>query len=314
MPPIQSPEDVALALRQAHDGGVPLERLPGLSRLDRVLEHVPEDMTVTVQSGITVASLQAALAAHGQWVPIDPPFPGSTSVAALLDDDLSGPRRLGYGTVRDHVIGLRAALPDGSLIRSGGRVVKNVAGYDLMKLLIGARASLGVIVEVTFKLLPLPEAESVLACECDSVGTVQGMLDTVSVSPLTPVILDWHRPGPSGRTRLVVGFAGSRESVAWEAAEARQLGFDQPADTRHDRAFWEANGRGVVVTRSVLPSAVAATVEASGPCDFVARAGNGVVFLGNPPAAAPAPTEPHALARRVKELFDPRGVLPPLPS
>ncbi len=154
-----SAEELARSLRDASQSATRIERVD-LSALSRILEHTPEDMTVTVEAGATLAALQRALAALGQWLPIDPPHPERLTVAALLDTNASGPRRAGFGTIRDYVIGLRVALADGRLVRSGGKVVKNVAGYDLMKLFIGARGTLGVIVEVTFKLLPLPEAEA----------------------------------------------------------------------------------------------------------------------------------------------------------
>src|SRR6185503_10819360 len=154
-----SAEELARSLRDASQAASRIERID-LSALSRILEHAPEDMTVTVEAGATLASLQRALASRGQWLPVDPPHPERLTLAGLLDTNASGPRRAGFGTIRDYVIGLRVALADGRLIRSGGKVVKNVAGYDLMKLFIGARGTLGVIVEVTFKLLPLPEAEA----------------------------------------------------------------------------------------------------------------------------------------------------------
>src|SRR6266496_2771433 len=120
-----------------------------LDALNRVLGYNPADMTVTVQTGIRLAALQERLRQSGQWLPIDPPNPGDVSIADILNLNLSGPRRYAHGTIREHLLGLTAALADGRLIHSGGKVVKNVAGYDLCKLFVGSRGSLGVIVEAT---------------------------------------------------------------------------------------------------------------------------------------------------------------------
>src|SRR5262249_27524736 len=145
------------------------ERISGfdLAALNRLLEHKAEDMTCRVEAGMTLADLQRALADRGQWLPLDPPCADRLSIGALLAASPSGPRRFGYGTVRDYVIGLTAVLADGRVIHSGGNVVKNVAGYDLMKLFIGSRGSLGVITEVTFKLRPIPEVETFVETDFD---------------------------------------------------------------------------------------------------------------------------------------------------
>jgi FAD/FMN-containing dehydrogenase len=189
-----SAEELARSLREASQSGARIEGVD-LSALARILEHTPEDMTVTVEAGTTLASLQRALASRGQWLPIDPPHPDRLTLAALLDTNANGPRRAGFGTIRDYVIGLRVALADGRLIRSGGKVVKNVAGYDLMKLFIGAGGTLGVVVEVTFKLLPLPEAEAFVQAHCDTLEAAERLIASVFESELTPTVFDLHNLG-----------------------------------------------------------------------------------------------------------------------
>jgi FAD/FMN-containing dehydrogenase len=191
-----SAEELGRSLREANQSATRIERVD-LSTLARILEHTPEDMTVTVEAGATLAALQRALAARGQWLPIDPPHPERLTLAALLDINASGPRRAGFGTIRDYLIGLRVALADGRLIRSGGKVVKNVAGYDLMKLFIGARGTLGVVVEVTFKLLPLPESETFVQVGCESLEAAERLIAAVLDSELTPSIFDLHNLGAS---------------------------------------------------------------------------------------------------------------------
>src|SRR5215475_2109934 len=134
-----------------------------LSKINRVLEHTPGDMTATVETGITLAEFQKRVGQHGQWLAIDPPHPERTTIADIINTNSSGPRRYGCGTIRDYLIGLTAILADGTVIHSGGKVVKNVAGYDLMKLFIGGQGTVGVVVEATFKLRPLPESEQFVA-------------------------------------------------------------------------------------------------------------------------------------------------------
>src|SRR5919202_4082875 len=140
------------------------------SALDRVVEHSQADLTVVAEAGITLEALNDQLKKAGQYVPVDPfASPGHT-VGGLLATGWSGPLRLRYGTARDFLIGLRVALPDGRLASSGGRVVKNVSGYDLNKLHQGALGTLGVIVAASFKVFPRPLHEA-------TVETTAGDLD-----------------------------------------------------------------------------------------------------------------------------------------
>src|SRR5688572_5681752 len=137
----QSSDELAGQLASASAAGTKITSVD-LASLARILEHTPEDMTATVEAGITLPVLQEALRRAAQWLPIDPPDSDSLRIGDVLADDLSGSRRYGYGTIRDYVIGMKVALPTGELIRAGGKVVKNVAGYDLCKLFIGARHTL----------------------------------------------------------------------------------------------------------------------------------------------------------------------------
>src|SRR5436189_2353814 len=121
--------DLSLLLSKAQASGEKVRSID-LGALGRLLEHKAEDMTATVEAGITLAELQQQLAARGQWLPIDPPKPEELTIGAILENNASGPRRLGYGTIRDYVLGMTVVLADGRLIHSGGKVVKNVAGYD----------------------------------------------------------------------------------------------------------------------------------------------------------------------------------------
>ena len=126
------------------------------AKLNRVLEHAWADMTVTVEAGCTFGVLQATLAEHGQRLTADPLWPQKATVGGVLATNDTGALRLMYGGLRDLIIGITLALPDGTLAKSGGKVVKNVAGYDLMKLATGALGTLGVITQATFRVYPLP--------------------------------------------------------------------------------------------------------------------------------------------------------------
>ena len=296
-------------------------RAVNLALLNHVLAHTPEDMTARVETGITLAELQRRLAATGQWLPIDPPGPATLTVADLLARNLSGPRRFGFGTIRDHLIGLQVVLPDGRLASSGGNVVKNVAGYDLMKLFIGAGCSLGVPVEATFKLMPRPAAEAIVQSAPGPLDQAEALTQSVLDSPLAPTILDWASletpASPASATAeacvVILGFAGTAEEVQWQQAEAAKLGFLHSATLDYQaRFFAEPAPAGHV---SVLPSRLAATVRELSPAAFVARAGNGVLHhRGAAPSGAVPPVSPalQALARRIKETFDPLGLLPGL--
>ncbi|MEX2100871.1 MAG: FAD-binding oxidoreductase [Acidimicrobiia bacterium] len=131
--------------------------------LHRILDHQRDDFTVTVEAGLAFADLQAALRPSGQWVPLDPPTADAgATVGGVFATDEAGPRRLRHGTLRDLVIGITTVLPDGTLARAGGRVIKNVAGYDLARLHCGAFGTVGLVAELTIRLAPLPAASRTL--------------------------------------------------------------------------------------------------------------------------------------------------------
>jgi glycolate dehydrogenase FAD-binding subunit len=280
-----------------------------LSALSRLLAYTPEDMTVTVETGITLAALQSQLAQRGQWLPIDPPNPERTTIATLLAHDVNGPRRFGFGTIREHLLGLKVVLTDGRVIRNGGKVVKNVAGYDLCKLFVGDRGTLGVVVEATFKVLPRPEQEKFLAARCESLSKAGALIDALLESELTPVSLDLHNGTKPALCSVVIGFAGVNEDVEWQTTKALALGVTEPADLQYEEQFW-TSALPQPARLSVLPSRLIERIAQLGPASFVARAGNGIIYYrGTPPPKVEQPLE---LMRRVKEAFDPKHILPEL--
>jgi glycolate oxidase FAD binding subunit len=316
--------ELCAALAAAHRERRPVAGFD-LTRFNRVLWHTPEDMTVKVEAGITLHELQQVVRQGRQWLPIDPPHPEHLTIAQLLAANASGPRRFGHGTIRDHLIGLQVALADGRLASSGGNVVKNVAGYDLMKLFIGARHSLGFAVEATFKLLPLPPAEAFLQTASIPIEEVERLTSAVLDSDLVPTVLDWHGEAASdgrdvtsgtaaaaARARLVLGFAGTTEDVRSQIELATRLGVSLPATLDYEAKFWAEHGS-EAHSLSVLPSRLRAAFQELGAVPFVARAGQGLIHYVGPKPAPPELGEGvRALARRVKAVFDPNGILPEL--
>jgi glycolate oxidase FAD binding subunit len=215
-----------------HLGGV-LRRYDlalSLKRLNRLVDYQPTDMTVTVEAGMTLAQLQQLLGEHGQWLPIDPPLPEQATIGGLIATNLSGPMRLSQGTIRDFLIGLKVVQADGTVIKGGGRVVKNVAGYDLPKLYCGSLGTLGVMVEATFKVRPRPETQVILSLPFPSPERAMALVLPVLGSELQPAFLElanFHplkgqRSGADGYL-LFIGFAGIAEEVSYQQARVREL-------------------------------------------------------------------------------------------
>lgn len=157
--------------------------------LTGAVDHVPGDLTVTVAAGTRLADLQRSLGAAGQTLPLDPPHGDRATIGGIVAAASDGFGRLRYGGVRDLLIGTLVALTDGTVVRGGGRVVKNVAGYDLNKLLIGSLGTLGVIVEATFKVLPLPAARAVVIARCRRSAEAFRIADALVRTPLRPAAL-----------------------------------------------------------------------------------------------------------------------------
>jgi glycolate oxidase FAD binding subunit len=259
------------------------------ARLDRVGDHAWADMTVIAEAGCRVAVLQRALAEHGQHLALDPLWPQRATIGGILATNDSGTLRLRYGSLRDLVIGITVALPDGTLARSGGRVVKNVAGYDLAKLFTGALGTLGVIVQAIFRLHPLPRETRSLTFR-GTPAALEELLLAILASRLTPTGLQL-RAAPDGAW-LDVRFDGTAAGILAQIAQIDQIDqvdqIDEVAQLRQraaaavpapaeapaevwtaHQAIWDgADGAApVLVARlGVLPSRIAAA------CALVERA------------------------------------------
>ena len=279
----------------------------GLGRLGRLLDHEPGDLTATVEAGMTIGALRSALGSRGQWLSLDPGEADRATVGGVLATNACGPRRHLYGTARDLLIGVTVVTADGAVVKGGGKVVKNVAGYDLPKLFIGSYGTLGVIVEATFKLRPLPEQEELVAVRFDRLKDAGAATKAIAASDLIPnavELMDGVAAAGAGLATgpaapgavLLVGFDGLREQVEWQRGElARLTGplggrdlrtLDAPVWTRLVTAARTAfPGTAAVMTLSVLPSQVAEIMEQGAgvargrglPSAWAAHAGVGVV-------------------------------------
>jgi glycolate oxidase FAD binding subunit len=219
--------------RTALELGLPPDR-PGLGvdlrSLDQVIDYPARDMTITVQAGITLTRLREVLAAENQRLPVDVPRPDRATLGGALATNASGPRRCGFGTLRDYVIGISVVNDEGHEVKAGGRVVKNVAGYDLCKLYVGSLGTLGIITQVTLKLRPRPEEQALLAVAC-AADAVAPLIDGLHASRTRPVCvellndaavraLDPDRRLPDTAWVVVVGYEDNYEAVLWQAEQA----------------------------------------------------------------------------------------------
>jgi glycolate oxidase FAD binding subunit len=235
-------------------------RLVSLARLSRIA-HEPADMILSVGAGATLAEVQGVLAAHDQWLPLDPPFASAgtgATVGGVLATNSSGPRRLGYGTAKDLLLGVRVLGARGHVTKSGGRVVKNVSGYDLHRPQVGAFGSLGVIVEAHFKVAARPETSALWALPCATLEDAHALLLEIAASALRPVALealdgaaaDLVRaraplPGGAAQAVAVVGVEGSRAAFERHARElatfaARGRGAPALVERPAADALWQA--------------------------------------------------------------------------
>ncbi|WP_448539916.1 FAD-binding oxidoreductase [Roseiflexus sp.] len=161
------------------------------TRLNRVLAHTPDDLTISVEAGMTFGALRTYLAQHGQMLALDPPLPDRATIGGLIATATDGPRRLGYGTLRDVLIGIAVVEVGGRLSRGGGMVVKNVSGFDMMKLYLGSFGTLAVIASANFKLLPQPRAAGTILCRFNDPKPAFAALDELDGTQLAPVAAEY---------------------------------------------------------------------------------------------------------------------------
>ena len=273
------------------------------TRLDRVVEYNPQDLTVTAQAGLRLAALQETLGGSRQWLALDPPIGLEATLGGLVATNATGPRRLRYGGVRDQIIGVRFVTADGTIAKAGGKVVKNVAGYDLSKLMTGSLGTLGVIVEVAFRLYPLPQASRTVALSSTEPGPLCELAVRVIGTTLVPTVLDVAgSTAGKGACTLAARFESGAEAAEDQAraliemagalgTDASVLRNDEEADfwQRPDAGQQPSGGAGSALTlkASLLPSDVAdwlGSLEGTArrmalEARWRAHAGHGLIFV-----------------------------------
>jgi glycolate oxidase FAD binding subunit len=216
---------VGMGSKKGYGGLVNItDLLLSLEFYEGIIEHTVGDMTVTVRAGTKFQDLQKYLAQHNQMISLDPAWPEYATIGGVIAANDSGPKRLGYGSARDIVIGLKIVYPNGQVIRSGGKVVKNVAGYDMNKLFIGSMGTLGVVTEITFKLRPLPKYESLilLSFTDNQLEEVRSFAITLLDSMMEPVALEIMNPATSKKLTdqfcytLAISFEDVQSSVNYQ--------------------------------------------------------------------------------------------------
>ncbi|MSQ94615.1 MAG: FAD-binding oxidoreductase [Gemmataceae bacterium] len=276
-----------------------------LRGLAQVIDFPARDMTITVQAGITMQALRDILEKEKLRLPIDVPEADRATLGGVLATNTSGPRRYGYGTMRDYVIGISALNDEGNEFKAGGRVVKNVAGYDLCKLLVGSLGTLGIITQVTLKLRPLAEQQAVFGLGCES-AQLETLLRCLHESRTRPVCLEVLNQAaariaythanlaiPESPWTVLVGYEGNGDAVSWQVQQlVKEVGTDCSLEARVDFPamplchalceFAAAPHHAVTFKANLLPSEVAAFCVAAdqGPLRPAVRAhaGSGIVY------------------------------------
>ncbi|MEV6373011.1 FAD-binding oxidoreductase [Micromonospora musae] len=281
-------------------GGPPrsLDLLLHTRRLTGVVEHAAGDLIVVVRAGTPVAELQAKLAPAGQQLALDTPLPpgAAATVGGVVATNTSGPRRMRYGTVRDLLIGITVVRPDGVSARAGGKVVKNVAGYDLGKLFAGAYGTLGLVTECAFRLHPLPAARAFLSCRSGDAAEAGSRVAAVLASQLAPSALEVDA-APGGGTETAVLLEGTVRGVRERVTAARAL-LGGATVTEQPPPWWSSYpwrsgdvGLKLTAALSGVPRLLAAAAEAArrhrAPLAVRGSAGTGVLYGGLPAATAP---------------------------
>ena len=222
-----SPSVAARRLTTARRRETTPSKLP-TRRLDRVVEFAARDMTITVEAGISIARLDEILRGEGLRLPIDIPQWERATLGGAMAANASGPRRFGLGTFRDYVIGLTAMKADGQLFHSGGRVVKNVAGYDLCKLLVGSMGTLAIVTQVTLKLKPIPEASALVCATFANLADREAAVAGLLTSQTRPMAIDTLNAtaveGLGKRLRVGIPEGGPAVVVGYEGRSAKPTG------------------------------------------------------------------------------------------
>jgi glycolate oxidase FAD binding subunit len=259
-------------------------------RLDATIVHDAGDLVATLPAGVTLADANRALSKAGQWLPLDPAHAERATIGGITATNDSGPRRFRHGAPRDLILGVEAAFADGRVARAGGRVVKNVAGYDLSRLLCGSFGQLAVITSVTFKLAPLASSSRTLVAGFPNGAAAIAAACDLAHAPVTPSAIEINAPSP----RLLVRFESTARAIAQmvddTAARLREAGATiETLDGDDEAALWHrhddlrASTEGTLLKISMLPTECADVLTAlessAAPWTLVGRAALGVLFV-----------------------------------
>lgn len=355
----------AAVLRFANDNGLPVTPVGGgtkkgwgdpvspkidlhTHRMNALLEHTWQDMTCTVQAGCTWSSMQAALARHGQFVALDPLWPDRATVGGVMATNDSGTLRLKYGGLRDLIIGMTVVLADGTVARTGGKVVKNVAGYDLHKLMIGAFGTLGLTTEITFRLHSLPVSLQSFTIFSPTVEPLGDLLLQLLDSYLGAQSIQLRTVGDSFGLDIQLGalpeVLKGQSTLLLEMVQKVKLSVEEASnEVWNSRQLLFADANGFTIKATMLPSDIArftsmahsfggsAVTQATGMMtvflpegreeaisqlrrEFTSRGGSLVVL--QQPADADVdlwgpPPNSFPLMQKIKQQFDPNGILNP---
>jgi glycolate oxidase FAD binding subunit len=303
---------------QQNLGGLParVDLLVRTERLNRVLIHEPDDLTISVEAGITLGALQELTRRHGLMLPLDPPLADRTTIGGLLATATDGPRRLGYGTLRELTIGIAVVEASGRVTRGGGMVVKNVSGFDMMKLYLGSLGTLAIIASANFKLQPIPRAAATLLCTFGDPAAAFAVIEAIQLTQLAPTAVEYLNSvalsalDQLGTCALALRAEGLPQAVERHIAELSALATHHGAvdprrlDREDDAAVWERIADlpqaaelapdETLIKLTTLPFEVERTVaqiellaaHADARATINARALNGVIYIRLRPVTA----------------------------
>jgi len=244
-------------------------------RLNAIVEHVPHDLVVTAQAGLPLATLQTTLQQTHQWLALDPDLAPEATIGGIVATNATGSRRLRYGGVRDQIIGIRVVLADGTIAKGGGKVVKNVAGYDIPKLFTGALGTLGVIVSATFRLYPLPQASRTVSITASNITPLCDLAVRIIGSTLVPTNIDvLGNTIDTNVYTMAVRFEMGQEAIEAQATTLLAMVAEVPGDViqashmlegKDETQFWsqlshtkrDATKTSLTLKASLLPTEVA---------------------------------------------------------
>lgn len=297
-------------------GGIPkkADLVLCTGRLNRITDRDCDNLTLSVESGVTLNEVQNDLEGRGYFLPLDPPFTDKATLGGIVATNSSGPKRLLYGTARDLITGIKAVFPNGDIVISGGKTVKNVSGYDMVKLLIGSLGTLGIICEITFNLLPLPEKKWTFLVPFPTLDEAYGFVHEIISSQLLPASVDllnataaqkikYPVPSQKGKYLVAIGLEGIAEAVKRQISETKDMGKKRGAldvvslNSQGHGDFWTGIRdftrelakdtpnlillkSNVLISKSgeLLRSYEKITDDLGMECAFINRCGNGILY------------------------------------